>query len=574
MISEQSIRRSVLWAAYGDALGFITEMRGTDLKSEGILRRRTGGTARVSQLAPWVRRVGGRFGVTVRLMAGCYSDDTQLRLSTCRSIRGDGTFDVEAFSKVEMPLWASYALGAGRGTKTAANWLRRRDTQWNSNFFESQYASYLNGGGNGAAMRIQPHVWCASEGMQDVELMKDVVRNTVTTHGHVRALLGAGFHALCLRHALLKGAVPSPEDWFKSLEQLRLISSLIRSDDELLMHWLPTWEERTGESIEDATSRSLTELRQDMIVAQEGVDSLSESADADRGYRRLVQQMRCLENDSIGSAIKTALLAAYISYVFRGRPHEGLAEAANMLGSDTDTISTMAGAILGSVADVDPPEAVADAEYLEKEAARLYELSQGRLTTSHDYPDLLYWQPPSSQLDAMGCHEGKWFLQGLGEADPVGDPIERGGKNPIVWQWFRLKFGQSVLMKRRKSLRPVPAHSLPVSPDKGDPGSTQSKGGARRSESAPDERTHAQPQLWDVGRHGPEEGKTYITIDAAAELCARSGWRTDLVGEMLLKLAAQDRGVEKAIGFAAIAARSSRALRRKDRSSDSGAGDL
>ena len=91
------VQRAVLWAAYGDALGWISEL--TD--SAG-LRRRTGGRPLTEPVA-WKRRIGGRSGVTASLPQGCYSDDTQLRLATSRAIRLDG-FDVEAFAKVELPV--------------------------------------------------------------------------------------------------------------------------------------------------------------------------------------------------------------------------------------------------------------------------------------------------------------------------------------------------------------------------------------------------------------------------------------------------------------------------------------
>lgn len=564
MAAKQSIRRSMLWSAYGDALGFITEMRSTSIRNEVILRRRTGSEARVTHLVPWVRRVGGEFGVDVRLMAGCYSDDTQLRLSTCRSIRGDGVFDVETFSKIEIPVWASYALGAGRGTKTAAESLRRGGTQWNSNFFRSKYAYYLDNGGNGAAMRIQPHVWCAPDQKPDALILRDVVRNSITTHGHIRAIIGAAFHALCLKHVLSKTSIPGPTEWFSILEQLRLIPKVIRSDEELLLHWLPNWEEETKQNIEEATNRSLEELRQDMMVAQKNLDNSRSFGHTGKGYSQLVQEIKCLEKDSVGSAVKTALLAAHLSYAFSSQPYEALVESVNILGSDTDTISTMAGAILGAVAKTDPPETVADAEYLEKEAERLYELGQGHETTSYDYPDLLYWQPPKSQLDTLGYHEGKWFVQGLGEANPIGDPIERAGKYPTVWQWFKLKFGQSVLLKRRRVVKSIPKSSMPVKRETADVRSRQDERAATTPKPAWDKSLPAQPKLWDVDKHIIHREKREITIDMATEQCARYGWKADLVGTMLLKLAEQADGVEKAIAFAAIVAKSRRARMKKD----------
>src|SRR5690242_11443855 len=122
------IKASALWAACGDALGFITELA----DSRGVARR--GVALPVSEPVSWHRRVGGRFGPTVELPAGSVSDDTQLRLATARSIRGDGVFDAETFSKIELTVWPAYALGAGLGSREAAANLRRRDVTWATNF--------------------------------------------------------------------------------------------------------------------------------------------------------------------------------------------------------------------------------------------------------------------------------------------------------------------------------------------------------------------------------------------------------------------------------------------------------
>src|ERR1700729_2272988 len=110
----QSIQNSMLWAAYGDALGFITEL----VSSKEVYKRTHANVA--SKTVPWFYMVGGHYGAEIELPAGSYSDDTQLRLAVCRAIRGDGIFDVEAFAKIELPIWLSYSLGAGKGTKAAA----------------------------------------------------------------------------------------------------------------------------------------------------------------------------------------------------------------------------------------------------------------------------------------------------------------------------------------------------------------------------------------------------------------------------------------------------------------------
>ena len=107
---EQRIRRSAEWAAFGDALGFITELADSDRVQHRV------GAGRVLDTVGWKRKVGGYNGVSVEFRPGTYSDDTQLRLATGRAIRADGTFDVAAFAKVELPAWANYALGAGTGS--------------------------------------------------------------------------------------------------------------------------------------------------------------------------------------------------------------------------------------------------------------------------------------------------------------------------------------------------------------------------------------------------------------------------------------------------------------------------
>src|ERR1051325_5729055 len=202
-----AIKSSAFWAAYGDALGFISEI--TD---EAGLRRRLNGRP-LEETVVWKRKVGGPFGMFIDLPAGCYSDDTQLRLATARSIRGASDFDVEAFAKIELPVWLSYDLGAGTSTKAAAASLASRNTNWFSNFFSKGKTRYVAGGGNGAAMGIQPHVWSARQLRNPRSYLRDVIRNTVATHGHPRAILGAAFHAVCLAYALDSRQVPDPRLW-------------------------------------------------------------------------------------------------------------------------------------------------------------------------------------------------------------------------------------------------------------------------------------------------------------------------------------------------------------------------
>jgi len=98
---ELAVVNSALWAASGDALGWITE-----LARDGAVQERAG-VEKVTEPVAWKRLVGGRFGVKIPFPPGTYSDDTQLRLAVCRAIRGNGVFDAEAFARVELTIWQS-----------------------------------------------------------------------------------------------------------------------------------------------------------------------------------------------------------------------------------------------------------------------------------------------------------------------------------------------------------------------------------------------------------------------------------------------------------------------------------
>src|SRR5262249_16366695 len=156
---------------------------------------------------------------------------------------------VETFAKIEMPVWRSYALGGGISTKAAAQALAKQNVQWCTNFYRTHAAQYFQSGGNGAAMRIQPHVWSATEGSGNSGVVRDIVRNSVVTDGHPRAIIGAAFHGLCLRQAFRTGKTPTVADWNATVGALSAICEVIKKDDELSTFWLPIWERESGQEL-------------------------------------------------------------------------------------------------------------------------------------------------------------------------------------------------------------------------------------------------------------------------------------------------------------------------------------
>lgn len=538
--TRDRIRRSALWAAYADALGFITE--GVD--ASGV-RRRAGGP-RVEKTVPWKRRIGGKFGPTVELPAGCLSDDTQLRLATSRSIRG-GTFDVETFAKIELTVWPAYALGAGLGSTAAAANLRRRDVTWATNFFAKDRTDYLNGGGNGAAMRVQPHVWSYPPGTDPRALIAAVVTNAVATHGHLRGILGAVFHALCLLHVFERGEVPGPKQWDAIAKALPEVGSIAESDDVLGELWLGQWELHSRKRFADEVAVVTDEIRADLkrcraISHDQGVG----------GYGDAVEELEAFRADQRGSGTKSSILAAVAAWLFADRPLDAVLTCANRLGTDTDTIGTMAGAIVGAVTSEEPPGEVADREYIVHEADRMWGFSQGGNVPAFQYPNLVTWTPPRSASDCVGETDGVMEVAGLGPAVSDEEEYATSGKTPGVWQWLTLWSSQRVLAKRRARLKSLPS-SQRVAPSKQYLLAPSPKDTGRRSAPPPPPPPpSATPTLPLDEATEPVGRDDAATLHDLTDAVIASDFDPAVVGRALLSLADRSEGIEMALAYAAI----------------------
>lgn len=524
---ENQIIGSALWAAYGDALGFPTELVG-----EKDFARRNGYST-VTEPIAWTRRIGGLFGPEVPLPAGTYSDDTQLRLCTSRAIRGDGYFDVESFAKIELPVWLNYALGAGRGSKAAATNLSLKESTWSQNFFQGNGTNYVNGGGNGAAMRIQPHVWANHQAGSDA-FMNDLIRNALCTHGHPRAIVGAAIHAMALFQCMQTRVAVSPKDWASIGEAAAVLAyETLVDDEELALVWVPNWEGRAKKRLSEVWATTVLEW-------QDSVERVTEICrkirDPKEAYRTCLAELGGYSNEERGSGLKTSLFAIVLAWLYRDEnPSIGLAVAANCFKSDTDTIATMAGALMGAICPDLPSSEVQDASYIRQEAIRLYLIGLGEKQRSFGYPDLLKWSPPRNQSDAWQTINNEEIMMGLGRLKPSGPGFDSKKGTEITWQWCLLPFGQTLLAKRRK------AHSV----------------------SAQEEISH-ESDLFSPSRKESKSEKTQLesrdslgprTLDDLTRQSIHSGFAPEVVGACLLELAHGPMGIEQAIAFAAIIAK-------------------
>lgn len=549
----QAVVSSALWAAAGDAVGWIGE-----LTDERGVRRRVG-TSRIRKPVSWRRKLG-RNGPSVLLPAGTYSDDTQLRLAVSRATRGTGEFDVEAFAKVELPVWLGYFLGGGRGTVTAAANLSRNNVAWFSNFFASAgNARYVEGGGNGAAMRIQPHVW-KSDPSKPEQFLADVFRDAIVTHGAPQGFCGAALHALCLAHALHKGAVPEPSMWRVFLHELRNLPEVVRSDSQLSAFWLGAWEREAGTSLSSAINAQVDKFLEVLRSTHGHVDRERHEA-----YRATLTVLGGFDQETRGAGINTALAAVALAWLFRdGSIEEALLESANALSSDTDTIGSMAGAILGAASPCEPHWALQDRSYIESEARRMAAIASGEPASSFAYPDLANWEPPSNQSDSVRLTDSGMVVRGLGTASPEGEISVVGDSE---WQWLRLEFGQTVFAKRRRLIGGSNG-SAPVL------GTSEKNAGGVPSSSERPERS-AQPELFEEGLPrsndrdqnrslSANEGSYSSDLNALTDRVIMGGaFDAETIGQGFLEALEGELAVNQAVAYAAIIAKAIIARRRR-----------
>jgi|GEM_PF-3611181 len=257
--------------------------------------------------------------------------------------------------------------------------------------------------------------------------------------------------------------------------------------------------------------------------------------------------------------------------LFAEHPERGIATCANRLGTDTDSIATMAGALLGTTLDDGPEAIIADRVYIEREAQRLWAVADVRRATTFPYPGLLVkWTPRRTALDCLGEQNGNLTLAGLGPAVSDDEILTGSGKNAGTWSWVDLWFGQRVLVKRRQPRpRTLPSSQL-VNP--ADEYLTISLLDApplpdREARRLRDQARNGSKTQQSVSIAAPRRNLHVITDEVIA-----SGFAPEIVGEALLELADGDDGIEAATQYAAILAKARLSRRDRERRPD-GHGD-
>lgn len=375
MNTESKFKGSIKLSAIGDALGWMTEF---ERNTQSLFKKF--GTERIDRFYTWEKKVGGRFyGFIDTIKAGSYSDDTQLLMAVARSIKKDGSVDHNYFAKKELANWLDYSRGGGRTIKVAADKIQRRSTNWYNNFFKFKVNGELNdyreSGANGAAMRVLP---IALANIGNVEKIKEeTFCNSITTHGHPRALIGAMLYAYAIN--LIIDYNEDNFNWKTFLTQIGLNfpqkMALSFSTRIEIREWLKQWNREGNRVFEAVYSETLFE-------AQNQLRFIFKSLEKNTSVQKTLNNLGCFEVSTKGSGISTVIAGIYLASKFHNKPLDALIEAVNALGSDTDSIAAFTGGLVGALHGhniiPDNWNNVQDRDYLEKLAEKLIAVSESR----------------------------------------------------------------------------------------------------------------------------------------------------------------------------------------------------
>lgn len=348
-----------LGAAVGDALGWPQEQNSNII---GGNRSRKADPA--AAFRGWERYAGGQFQKYIDVvLAGGYSDDTQLILATSRALQFEDW--LTSLTRCELPLFLLYSRGAGGATLRACRTWASGAEPWvagTTKASQKSVAAYFQAGGNGVAMRIAPHV--VLHGPRPVEeLVGRVVQDGITTHGHPRALVGAACYAVAL-HALLKhegtlefGELPALVEHDKSWQRIETLTS------ELPPEWMDVAAEQYGDFF-GIWDRTVSEMRE-MLTLVDSAARLGSRGD-DLGT---LDRLGAFDRKVNGAGTVTAASAIYLASRNAPRPMSGLLRAAFAKNADTDTLASMTGALLGALHGpdwlADMGREVQDRDYIE-----------------------------------------------------------------------------------------------------------------------------------------------------------------------------------------------------------------
>ncbi|MBC8551108.1 MAG: ADP-ribosylglycohydrolase family protein [Candidatus Brocadiales bacterium] len=448
MSLENRYVASIKLLAIADALGWITEGKKSPKQVIACC-----GTKVIDSFHDWKAR-RTRFNDSLSIIdSGSYSDMTQLLLSTARSITQNGTCDYDYFAKQELVAWSLYKQGAGRTTSTAAISISRRNAHWNNNFFtvKQKKRDYRNCGANGAAMRILPIVLVNVN--NSARMREQIFGNSIVTHGHPRALIGALLYGHMIDDVLkTKRSNFSSSEFLEGIKNgLEGLSKLPFLREPKYLEWFKVWNENNKNvDFHNLYTTILMETIQKLEVL---TNNIQNNIDVNRTYLDL----GCYDKGKKHYGTSTVLAGLYVFCKYIENPLDGIVKAINTMGTDTKTIAVFAAGLFGALfgTSIIPQHLrdVQDASYLESVVKKLFRISQGEKIEVHKHQVNEFCLKDLSQIQDSNYSIGESiFYSPLGKGAISSITLKHsdwgGGKKDRVYIGVNFDIGQSVIMTK------------------------------------------------------------------------------------------------------------------------------
>ncbi len=326
-ISEKC-KGAMLGTAIGDALGWPNEPRA---------KNTTKNLQTNDSFVKWERNNRNPRWHKETIYPGEYSDDTQMTLSVARSII-TGNWE-KFFTEKELPYWLNYERGGGGALLKAAKCYKNKAIPpWEDKISKD----YFNAGGNGAVMRILPHVIAFANRVNINELMKDIIQDALFTHGHPRAVLGATCYGFLLEYLLRKDsvlgygelvdvAINGETIWGEFPEKSTFGNWLDTANKKCEYEFYSEWINTRNRMVEKL-KLIRTSLKKGLVVND----------------KEIMTKLNCFDRTN-GAGDVAVLAAIYLASKYANNPILGIKVPAFSFGTDTDTIASITGGLLGMI---------------------------------------------------------------------------------------------------------------------------------------------------------------------------------------------------------------------------------
>jgi len=213
-------------------------------------------------------------------------------------------------------------------------------------------------------------------------LIRDSFLNSITTHGHPRAIF-----ASILMGAAIQFALHAENDREGMLHHLRetvgSVGGAIKGDRRI-GNWIEAWE-KSGKLQKGGFGEAATAVVREIYTYLDDIPSYRDRP-ASEYYRRV----GALASETRGSGVATACAGIFLFLKNELDPAQSIYAAVNELGSDTDTIAGFAGSLIGARYGMrglptDLVNGIQDRGYLLKIAQHLHAIAA--METGHQAPD-------------------------------------------------------------------------------------------------------------------------------------------------------------------------------------------